>query len=753
VSSNLVHNKSLPWALLSVALLAFVVLLLFPAPGAAQNCTPPQPSDGRVSGAWWAQYAAWCRANGGTTYQNSSGGGCTPGPNWKCGGGSSSAGAATGQDALNQAAYQLGTAIGQGLVNWLFTGSANPQAAAQRRAFLADLEQKRLEAQRQRRVAEAQRIQAMQDRLYAKLKLNGIEDLHLKGMDDAPSGSGLRLKTREEAQQGYGINGLPGIYVGGPKDGVSSSAPSGTATDGNAGTNAQQPAGAAGEQGKGIPGLPGIYVNGPRDERFSLGGEPAPAGPLPSNAVAVGKDGQPDFDKMSPQQIAELRQQVAALPPDQLDKMIDATQPGKPGSAAPTSANGEDAQPLAFKPSPQAQATQQAPASPDHSARPGPSNASGQSVTLAQLQQQAGSQAAGPGASLEEQSVGARSGFDTPVNAGTSAPVIPGPPGASSRNSVADETAVPTLSSGGLHTKPPPEHQPFAAISVAASPSVARAAAPAVPPPPADVRDADVLPVIHPEDLKIPSRDGHAIFTSPQERLAELRRELAVLRQVLVKLGQAQMDSADRKQWEDTMNKASGDAAYQAGNMAVDVFNYFALKRFRAQLESVQKSLEDAAVKVSGETADPNRREQLGAAIRLMEGQKAELGAIVENMEGVTHNGDNFVAGLQTYDWFKKDDHTPEHDLEGLHLSMQMALDNKLVQKWAGVNGEWGDTLKFGTYATDATYDATSVLISAARLRQMNQQSQQYYDRVNELSAQMKNVVGEIKSLEQQIQK
>jgi len=122
-------------------------------------------------------------------------------------------------------------------------------------------------------------------------------------------------------------------------------------------------------------------------------------------------------------------------------------------------------------------------------------------------------------------------------------------------------------------------------------------------------------------------------------------------------------------------------------------------------------------------------------------------------MEGVTHNGDNFVAGLQTYDWFKKDDHTPEHDLEGLHLSMRMALDNKLVQKWAGVNGELGDTLKFGTYATDATYDATSVLISAARLRQMNQQSQQYYDRVNELSAQMKNVVGEIKSLEQQIQK
>jgi len=158
-------------------------------------------------------------------------------------------------------------------------------------------------------------------------------------------------------------------------------------------------------------------------------------------------------------------------------------------------------------------------------------------------------------------------------------------------------------------------------------------------------------------------------------------------------------------------------------------------------------------VKVSGETADPNRREQLGAAIRLMEGQKAELGAIVENMEGVTHNGDNFVAGLQTYDWFKKNDQTPEHDLEGLHLSMQMALDNKLVQKWAGVNGELGDTLKFGTYATDATYDATSVLISAARLRQMNQQSQQYYDRVNELSAQMKNVVGEIKSLEQQIQK
>lgn len=60
----------------------------------AANCSsPPMPPGGRVSGAWWSSYSSWCSACGGTPYQDRSGGGCRPGPNWN---GQSASGASPG---------------------------------------------------------------------------------------------------------------------------------------------------------------------------------------------------------------------------------------------------------------------------------------------------------------------------------------------------------------------------------------------------------------------------------------------------------------------------------------------------------------------------------------------------------------------------------------------------------------------------------------------------------------------------------
>lgn len=78
-------------------------LLLDAGAALAQSCSPssaPQPSGGRVSGAWWRQYSAWCSQCGGTPYQNNTGGGCRPGPNWggKSGGFASSLSSAPASD-------------------------------------------------------------------------------------------------------------------------------------------------------------------------------------------------------------------------------------------------------------------------------------------------------------------------------------------------------------------------------------------------------------------------------------------------------------------------------------------------------------------------------------------------------------------------------------------------------------------------------------------------------------------------------
>jgi hypothetical protein len=72
-------------SLFSTAALMPVVLLSAVVAGDAfaANCSnPPMPPGGRLSGTWWNSYSSWCRTCGGTPFQDSTGGGCRPGPNW-----------------------------------------------------------------------------------------------------------------------------------------------------------------------------------------------------------------------------------------------------------------------------------------------------------------------------------------------------------------------------------------------------------------------------------------------------------------------------------------------------------------------------------------------------------------------------------------------------------------------------------------------------------------------------------------------
>ncbi len=97
-----------PVLALSIPVAAILLGGSLSLPGAgsalAQSCSPssaPRPTDGRVSGAWWSRYASWCSACGGTPYQNNSGGGCRPGPNW--GGKAGGAAASSSGDAATDA--------------------------------------------------------------------------------------------------------------------------------------------------------------------------------------------------------------------------------------------------------------------------------------------------------------------------------------------------------------------------------------------------------------------------------------------------------------------------------------------------------------------------------------------------------------------------------------------------------------------------------------------------------------------------
>jgi hypothetical protein len=130
----------------------------------------------------------------------------------------------------------------------------NAEAQRQQQAMAAAILQRQQEQERQARIARQQKFDAMYARLSQALKLEGVpfdlslkpmstgQDLQLKSLSSSGPGD-LKLKMGNGG--GYGIQGLPGIYVGGPAGGSSGG-----------------PAGEVSANAGGMPGLPGIYLSG-----------------------------------------------------------------------------------------------------------------------------------------------------------------------------------------------------------------------------------------------------------------------------------------------------------------------------------------------------------------------------------------------------------------------------------------------------------------------------------------------------------
>jgi hypothetical protein len=140
---------------------------------------------------------------------------------------------------LQAAAQQLGTALGEWIRN---SGARAAAAARQRQDFLAELETRRKEVERERLAVEQRRRQQIFDRLRNELKgtTSGGSDLMLKGRGERGE---LRLKAHDPAGQNSstgelalkgtsteppatekvckstGIAGLPGLYLSDCGDG------------------------------------------------------------------------------------------------------------------------------------------------------------------------------------------------------------------------------------------------------------------------------------------------------------------------------------------------------------------------------------------------------------------------------------------------------------------------------------------------------------------------------------------------------
>ena len=162
----------------------------------------------------------------------------------------------------------------QGAATSFISSMFNNAAEAQRQqqAMANEIFRRKQEQEQQQRIAQQQRLDAMFARLNRALKLEGVPfDLWLKPMN---TGADLQLKGMNSSgpedlklkMGGYGIKGLPGIYVGGP---------AGEQTAANSNSVESE------SKGYGIKGLPGIYVGGPAGEQAADPAAPSNSSGMP----------------------------------------------------------------------------------------------------------------------------------------------------------------------------------------------------------------------------------------------------------------------------------------------------------------------------------------------------------------------------------------------------------------------------------------------------------------------------------------
>lgn len=159
----------------AVGVATTLAALLAPAPvqagcgeGDAPRCSGSCPN-----ASWWSRYKAWCEGCGGKTYQNSSGGGCDPGSNWK-GNASSSAGSGAGTGTLADSITQAfqATAAQAAASAQIHRESTRELNATQQQS--ADAAGQRLQRASKERAAAAESTSAG---LQAQMSRGGLSEL------------------------------------------------------------------------------------------------------------------------------------------------------------------------------------------------------------------------------------------------------------------------------------------------------------------------------------------------------------------------------------------------------------------------------------------------------------------------------------------------------------------------------------------------------------------------------------------------
>jgi hypothetical protein len=619
--------------------------------------------------------------------------------------------------------------------------SDDGEAQRQQQAMAEEILRRQQEQELQMRIAQQQRLDAMFARLNQALKLEGVPfglslkpmntagDLQLKGLSSSGPDD---LKLKMGSHGGYGIQWLPGIYVGGP-------AGSQTADSSNSAGNDSK--------GYGIQGLPGVYVGGPAggqsgDASANSGGIPGLPGVnlngvQPSQAPALAQAAQtlngPDRAFAEDTALQAAQQNPALTAPSQDPRVENFQQANQDyqqalQANAGASSNYQTAQE-------HVEADQSAVAVAQKQI---------QAVTPTVQQQQAFNQMLAAAKTDEDASVAARKIFE---NADAHLSVTRTQAAGALANLTAPSgspTTSTTVDLKGATQMQPALLRPAAATGGPVSPAPAR---PSAPTPPATVASrsslsstddpADVLSVC----LAAAGRVTQGAPASPEE----LRNQLDGAKEALRRLIEDhEKEDALRDQWDEEVNDAVHDAKKQAVDLSVDYLLHKAQAVTRAKIWKADAEVQELQ-RLAG--TDPSKMTSLGAQIEQASARSQNLQHTLQSLKDLKDGVETQERLRDLREWGQSDPQELQQAagyLEGVKQLVQAALAEDNVKAALHYTPYVDDAIKWGSSLIDTSYDLTAEYLGSRQLDQLNRNSDQYLQAVNILNKRIRASVAQL---------
>jgi hypothetical protein len=229
--------------------------------------------------------------------------------------------------------------------------------------------------------------------------------------------------------------------------------------------------------------------------------------------------------------------------------------------------------------------------------------------------------------------------------------------------------------------------------------------------------------------------------------VAKLRAAAHGLQEALRRLEQSnRTDQAVRAEWTHASDEAVREAWDGAKAMTFDLLTDWMDRRLESQLSEADAEVRRAVDLLAGET-DPGRREQLHAAVKLLDAQRQDIRQAQALIVARTRDAETLI---DTVHWSvtSADDPALERATEGIYRLMDTLLGDATVQRALRIGPGYGQFLTSARSILDSSHQISVEVVTLVRLGQLDRNSTEYLRAIDQLKQKMESTMRQIHTVE-----